>query len=75
MREKIKNIKDRIFKSHLARNFLLIFSGEGISSVFGFLATIFIINAIGSYNTVSLLPFRHIRICFMACFRLKRFNP
>ena len=74
MREKIKNIKDRIFKSHLARNFLLIFSGEGISSVFGFLATIFIINAIGSYKHGILVAVQTYTNLFYGLFSFKTFQ-
>ena len=74
MKEKIKNIKDRIFKSHLARNFLLIFSGEGISSVFGFLATIFIINAIGSYKHGILVAVQTYTNLFYGLFSFKTFQ-
>lgn len=74
MKDKIKNIKVRIFRSRLARNFLLIFSGEGVSSVFGFLATIFIINTIGSYKHGVLVAVQTYTNLFYGLFSFKTFQ-
>lgn len=70
----IQWIKEKISKSNLIKNFLLIFSGEGLSSVFGFLATIFIVNAIGSYKHGILVAVQTYTNLFYGLFSFKTFQ-
>ena len=74
MIEIIIRIKERIMKSNLIKNFLLIFSGEGLSSIFSFLATIFIINTIGSYKHGILVAVQTYTNLFYGLFSFKTFQ-
>lgn len=74
MKNKIKYIENKIRENRLAKNFLLIFSGEGVSSIFGFLATIFIINAIGSYKHGILVAVQTYTNLFYGLFSFKTFQ-
>lgn len=74
MKNKIKCIENKVRENRLAKNFLLIFSGEGVSSIFGFLATIFIINAIGSYKHGILVAVQTYTNLFYGLFSFKTFQ-
>lgn len=74
MKKKIVQQKNRIMQSKLIKNFLLIFSGEGIGSIFGFLATIFIINTIGSYKHGILVAVQTYTNLFYGLFSFKTFQ-
>ena len=74
MRDFWKKIKNKVSSNHLLKNFLLIFSGEGISSVFGFLSTIFIISAIGSYKHGVLVAVQTYTNLFYGLFSFKTFQ-
>lgn len=71
MNEKI--IKN-VIENKMVKNFLMIFSGEGIGSVFGFLATIFIINTVGSYNHGILVGVQTYANLFYGLFSFKTFQ-
>ncbi len=74
MKNKIKYYKKRASESKLVKNFFLIFSGEGVSSVFGFLATICIINALGSYQHGILVAIQTYTNLFYGLFSFKTFQ-
>lgn len=74
MRTFLYNLKEQLIKHKLVRNFLLIFTGEGISSVFGFLATIFIINTIGSNKHGVLVAVQTYVNLFYGLFSFKTFQ-
>lgn len=74
MDKKKGKLKEKITKSRLTKNFLLIFSGEGISSVFGFLSTIFIINTIGSYKHGILVAIQTYTTLFYGLCSFKTFQ-
>lgn len=74
MDTRITAIINKAKENRLIKNFLLIFSGEGISSVFSFLATIFIINAIGSYEHGILVAVQTYTNLFYGLFSFKTFQ-
>lgn len=74
MRTFLYNLKEQLMQHKLVRNFLLIFTGEGISSVFGFLATIFIINTIGSNKHGVLVAVQTYVNLFYGLFSFKTFQ-
>lgn len=67
-------IKEKVIQNKLIRNFLLIFSGEGIGSIFGFFATFFIINSIGSYQHGILVGVQTYTNLFYGLFSFKTFQ-
>lgn len=66
--------KEKVINNKLIRNFLLIFSGEGIGSIFGFFATFFIINTIGSYQHGILVGVQTYTNLFYGLFSFKTFQ-
>lgn len=74
MRDIVLMIKEKVIKNKLIHNFLLIFSGEGIGSVFGFFATFFIINTIGSYQHGVLVGVQTYTNLFYGLFSFKTFQ-
>ena len=74
MNKNIRTIKEKIMKNNLIKNFLLIFSGEGMSSIFSFLATIFIIGTIGSYKHGILVAVQTYTNLFYGLFSFKTFQ-
>ena len=67
-------LKEKIVNNKLIKNFLLIFSGEGVSSVFSFLATFLIINGIGSYKHGVLVAVQTYTNLFYGLFSFKTFQ-
>ena len=67
-------VKEKVINNKLIRNFLLIFSGEGIGSIFGFFATVFIINTIGSYQHGILVGVQTYTNLFYGFFSFKTFQ-
>ena len=74
MKEKIKKIYKKILERKLVKNFLMIFTGQGISSLFGLFATIMIISAIGSEQHGVLIVIQTYSTLFLVSFLLKRFK-
>lgn len=74
MRDIVLMMKEKVINNRLIRNFLLIFSGEGIGSVFGFFATFFIINTIGSYQHGILVGVQTYTNLFYGLFSFKTFQ-
>lgn len=74
MQKIIKLIKDKFLSNKLVRSFILIFSGEGIGSFFGFFATILIINTIGSYQHGVLVGVQTYTNLFYGLFSFKTFQ-
>ena len=74
MRNIFLMIKEKVINNKLFRNFLLIFSGEGIGSIFGFFATFFIINTIGSYQHGILVGVQTYTNLFYGLFSFKTFQ-
>ena len=74
MRDIVLMMKEKVINNKLIRNFLLIFSGEGIGSVFGFFATFFIINTIGSYQHGILVGVQTYTNLFYGLFSFKTFQ-
>lgn len=74
MKEKIKKIYNKISERKLVKNFLMIFTGQGISSVFGLFATIMIISAIGSEQHGVLIVVQTYSTLFYSFFSFKTFQ-
>lgn len=74
LKSKIKKIIDKISKRKLVKNFLLIFTGQGISSIFGLLATILIIKGIGSNKHGILIVVQSYASLFYGLFSFKTFQ-
>ena len=74
MKQKIKKIWDKLSRRKLVKNFLLIFTGQGISSVFGLLATILIIKGIGSNKHGILIVVQSYASLFYGLFSFKTFQ-
>ena len=74
MKEKIKKIYNKILERKLIKNFLMIFTGQGISSVFGLFATIIIISAIGSEQHGILIIIQTYSTLFYSFFSFKTFQ-
>lgn len=74
LKSKIKKIIDKISKRKLVKNFLLIFTGQGISSIFGLLATILIIGGIGSEEHGVLIVVQTYATLFYSLFSFKTFQ-
>ena len=74
MKEKIKKIINYISGRKLVKNFLLIFTGQGLASVFGLISTILIIKAIGSNQHGILIVVQTYATLFYSFFSFKTFQ-
>lgn len=74
MKEKIKKIIKEVSKRKLIKNFLLIFTGQGIASVFGLISTLLIIAAIGSEKHGILIVVQAYSTLFYSFFSFKTFQ-
>lgn len=74
MKHYLESIVNYLKNNKFFKNLILIFSGEGLSSVFGFLATIFIVNAIGSYEHGVLVAVQTYTNLFYGLFSFKTFQ-
>lgn len=74
MKERIKKIYNQIMQRKLIKNFLLIFTGQGISSVFGLIATIVIISSIGTEKHGMLIVIQTYATLFYNFFSFKTFQ-
>lgn len=70
----MKMLLNKIMNNKMCRNFLIIFSGEGICSVFGFFSTIFIIQTVGSSTHGVLVGTQTYANMFYALFSFKTFE-
>lgn len=74
LKSKINKIISEISKRKLIKSFLLIFTGQGISSVFGLLATVLIIAGIGSEKHGILIVVQSYSTLFYSLFSFKTFQ-
>lgn len=74
MKQKIKKLWDKLSERKLVKNFVLIFTGQGIASVLGLLATILIIKGIGSGKHGILIVVQSYATLFYSLFSFKTFQ-
>ncbi len=74
MKSKIKSIIAKISKRKLVKNFLLIFTGQGIASIFTLVATVLIIAGIGSEQHGILIVVQTYATFFFSLFSFKTFH-
>lgn len=74
MKQKINNYINKLLRRKLVKNFIIIFTGQGLSSVFGLLATILIIAGIGSEKHGILIVVQSYSTLFYSLFSFKTFQ-
>lgn len=74
MKENAKNYIKNLSQRKLVRSFLMIFTGQGISSVFGLVATVMIIGGIGSEKHGILIVVQTYATLFYSLFSFKTFQ-
>lgn len=74
MKVKIQKLIDEISKRKLVKNFLLIFTGQGIASVFGLISTMLIVGGIGSERHGILIVVQTYATLFYSFFSFKTFQ-
>ena len=74
MKEKIHRYLKSISQRKLVKNFILIFTGQGISSMFGLISTMIIVGAIGSEKHGILIVVQTYATLFYSFFSFKTFQ-
>ncbi len=74
MKEKIKKYIKELSQRKLVKNFLLIFTGQGISSIFGIISTMIIVGGIGSEKHGILIVVQTYATLFYSFFSFKTFQ-
>ena len=74
MKEKTKKYIKELSQRKLVKNFLLIFTGQGISSIFGIISTMIIVGGIGSEKHGILIVVQTYATLFYSFFSFKTFQ-